>query len=115
MSEASIITIADANWYQEVVTSDRLVLVYFWAPWCEPCRMMTPVIDQLANDYAGKVRIGKLNVDENLVVTHQYAYTPPATLLFKNGQVVAAMSGATNKAALQNLINPHITGAVHAA
>ena len=109
MSGMNTLNFTEAGWETEVLKSAQPVLVDFWATWCAPCRAMTPIIDQLATDYAGKARIGKLNVDENPHVAALYQVRGiPTMLLFKNGALVASKVGSTNRGELQKLIDAHV-------
>lgn len=109
MAGNNTVTFTDGAWDADVLNSDKPVLVDFWAEWCGPCRMMTPTIDALADDYAGRVTIGKLNVDENGGAAMRYGVRGiPTLLLFKGGQVVAQKVGATSKTDLQQLIESHL-------
>lgn len=86
--------ITDDNFQNEVVNSQEAVLVDFWAPWCGPCRQIAPLIDQLADEYAGSVKIGKLNIDENPQVTSQYGIQSiPTLMVFKGGEVAERFVG----------------------
>lgn len=88
------------------VTNSGLAVVDFWAPWCGPCRMLAPVIDELANDYEGKVAICKVNTDEQDELSARYGIRSIPTILFmKDGQVVDQMVGATSKQALKDKID----------
>ena len=88
----------DTNFNQEVLQSDIPVLVDFYADWCGPCKMMSPVIDQINNEYAGRLKVGKINVDESPNTASQYRVMSIPTLLFiKNGQVVDQVIGAVPK------------------
>ncbi len=88
----------DANFQQTVIQSSQLSIVDFWAEWCGPCRALTPVIEQLSEEYKGSVNIGKLNVDMNPQVSMEYGITSiPAILFFKNGQLVDKIIGAQPK------------------
>lgn len=92
------VTITDSSFKSEVLDSKTPVLVDFWAPWCAPCRIVSPIIDELAKDYAGKVKVGKMNVDENQDVPGQYGIMSiPTILVFKNGKPVKTMIGAQGK------------------
>lgn len=84
----------DQNFEKEVLKSDLPVLVDFWASWCSPCKMAGPVIDQLEKDYAGKVKVGKLNVDENLQIPQKYVVMSiPTVIIFKNGKEIKRQVG----------------------
>jgi thioredoxin 1 len=84
MASENVVKFTTENWQQEVVKSDVPVLVDFWAPWCGPCRQLSPTIDKLATQYAGRVKIGKLNTDENQDVAVQYRISSiPQLLVFK--------------------------------
>ncbi|MEX4081871.1 thioredoxin [Haemophilus influenzae] len=107
MSE--VLHINDADFESVVVNSDIPVLLDFWAPWCGPCKMIAPVLDELAPEFAGKVKIVKMNVDDNQATPAQFGVrSVPTLLLIKNGQVVATQVGALPKTQLANFINQHI-------
>ena len=94
----SDVTITDSNFQKEVLDSKTAVVVDFWAPWCGPCRAVTPVIEELAKDYAGKVTVGKLNVDENPEVAGQFnVMSIPTVMVFKEGKPVKSIVGAQSK------------------
>jgi len=107
MSE--VLHINDADFESIVVNSDIPALLDFWAPWCGPCKMIAPVLDELAPEFAGKVKIVKMNVDDNQTTPAQFGVRSiPTLLLIKNGQVVATQVGALPKTQLANFINQHI-------
>ncbi|HHE9464276.1 thioredoxin [Haemophilus influenzae] len=107
MSE--VLHINDADFESVVVNSDIPVLLDFWAPWCGSCKMIAPVLDELAPEFAGKVKIVKMNVDDNQATPAQFGVRSiPTLLLIKNGQVVATQVGALPKTQLANFINQHI-------
>ncbi len=97
--------ITDSDFSKIISDSDTPVLVDFWAPWCGPCRAMGPILDELSKEYAGKVRICKMNVDENQATPHQYNVRAiPTMVLIKNGQTVDTITGAVSKEALQQVL-----------
>ena len=99
----------DTNFQQEALDSDKLVVVDFWAEWCGPCRMITPIIEDLAKEYDGKAVIGKVNVDHNASISMKYGVRSiPTILLLKNGEVVDKHVGATTKAVLEQKISEHL-------
>ena len=107
MSE--VLHINDADFESVVVNSYIPVLLDFCAPWCGPCKMIAPVLDELAPEFAGKVKIVKMNVDDNQATPAQFGVRSiPTLLLIKNGQVVATQVGALPKTQLSNFINQHI-------
>jgi thioredoxin 1 len=107
---ANITAVTDATFDQEVLKSDVPVLVDFWAEWCGPCKMIAPVLEQIAGDTAGKLKIVKLNVDENQDTPPKFAIRGiPTLLLFKNGQLAATQVGAVHKAQLTAFVQPHLS------
>jgi thioredoxin 1 len=109
MAGQNTLTFTDASWETDVLQSDKPVLVDFWAEWCGPCRMMTPTIDAIAEEYNGKAKVGKLNVDENGGTAMRYSIRGiPTLLVFKGGQVVAQKVGAVGKTDVQALIDQHL-------
>ena len=99
----------DENFTKMVLESDLPVLVDFWAPWCGPCRMVGPVVEELAEEYAGRCKFVKLNTDENMQVASSYGIMSIPTLaIFKNGNVVDGMVGAAPKKMLKELIEKYL-------
>jgi thioredoxin 1 len=109
MASPNIVIITDKNFSQEVLSSPVPVLVDFWAEWCGPCKMIAPLLDELADDYAGKVKIAKINVDEYGALSAPYRITAiPTLLLFKGGQVIEQMVGMKSKGALKSSLDKAI-------
>jgi thioredoxin 1 len=103
------IELNDSNFATEVLQSDVPVLVDFWAAWCGPCRMIAPIVEELAKEYDGKLKVGKLDVDYNPRVSMDYAIRSiPSLLVFKNGEVVDSIVGAVPKAFLLKHVEPHL-------
>ena len=103
MSELKITT---QNFDEEVLASEQPVLIDFWAPWCGPCQMMGPVIEEIANEYVGKVKVGKVNVDEEPELAQQFrVMSIPAIMLFKNGKVEKQLVGARPKADIEAMLS----------
>jgi len=109
MASDKIVTITDQNFEAEVLKSETPVLVDFWATWCGPCRAVAPVLEQLAEENDGKVRIAKLNVDENQQVAFQFQVSSiPTFILFKGGKMADRMLGAMPKNAFQSFIDRNV-------
>ena len=107
--EKLTVNVDDANFDQEVLKADVPVLVDFWAEWCGPCKMVAPVVDQLANEYEGKLKVTKLNVDDSPQTAGAFSIRSiPTLLLFKDGEVQETAVGAQPKAALAQLIDRHV-------
>ena len=105
------LVITDQNFQTEVAQSDIPVLVDFWAPWCTPCRIVGPIVEELAKEFAGKVKVGKLNVDENQQTAGQFGVMSIPTLLyFKNGQPVESVIGAQSKDTIKAKLEKVISG-----
>lgn len=108
MAGDNTLTFTDDSFDRDVLNSDLPVLVDFWAEWCGPCRMITPTVDAIANEYLGRVKVGKVNVDENGGIAMRYNIRGiPSLLLFKGGQPVAQRVGAVGKSDLVKMIEPH--------
>jgi len=100
-----MLNLTDSNFRKEVLESDLPVLVDFWATWCGPCKMIAPIIEELAREYAHKIKIGKLNVDENpKVATHYAIMSIPTLIFFKQGKVREQAMGALSKSGLKHKI-----------
>lgn len=104
------IVITDANFESEVVKSTKPVLVDFWAVWCGPCQMQGPIVEDVANEFAGKAVVGKMNVDENPAVPQQFGIMSiPTLMIFKDGKVVKQFVGVQTKATLTAELNKLIS------
>ena len=100
------VTLTDANFDEEVTKATMPVVVDFWAPWCGPCKIISPIIEELAKAYEGKVKVGKLNVDENPDTAAKFGVMSiPSVFVFKNGQPVKTLIGAQGKEAYQRNID----------
>lgn len=100
------IEFTDTNFDTEVIKSDKPVLVDFWAPWCGPCKMIDPIVEEISAEYAGKLKVGKVNTDDNQKVASDYGVMSiPTLMIFKDGEVVERIIGAQPKAALTDKIN----------
>ena len=105
----NLLNFTDASFDQDVINSQLPVLVDFWAEWCGPCRMMTPTVEAIANDYAGRLKVGKVNVDENGGIAMRYNIRGiPTLLLFKGGKVVEQKVGAVGKTDVQKMVDAHL-------
>jgi thioredoxin 1 len=107
MASPNVVEFTEANWEAEVVKSDKPVLVDFWAPWCGPCRALGPTVDRLATQFAGKVKVGKLNIDDNESIAIKYGITSiPRLLVFKDGdQPREQLVGAQREDVITKMLN----------
>lgn len=105
----NVLHVTDQSFEQEVLKAKEPVLVDFWAAWCGPCRMIAPTVEALANEYSGRARIVKMNVDENQATPAQYNIRGiPTLLLFKDGQVREQLVGAASRDVIENLLKKHL-------
>ncbi len=105
----NILTLTDTEFETKVIKSSTPTLVDFWAEWCAPCRALGPVVEEVAQQYAGRLSVGKMNIDEHPQVPSQYAIRAiPTLLLFKDGQVVDQVVGLISKARLDDMLARHL-------
>jgi thioredoxin 1 len=108
---ANLMEFTTANWEQEVLKSDKPVLVDFWAPWCGPCRMLSPIVDRLATQFAGQVKVGKLNVDDEQEVAVKYGVMSiPRVFIFKNGEQKQSLLGLRSETELTQAVKSVLEG-----
>lgn len=106
MANMNVTQFTDANFEAEVLKSSQPVLVDFWAEWCMPCRMLAPTIDQLAEQYTGKIKVGKVDTDSNRNISVKYGISAiPTVMIFKDGQVAKKFVGLQSKADFENALN----------
>ena len=109
MVGSQTLTFTDASWDTDVLNSETPVLVDFWAEWCPPCRAMSQTVDAVAEAYAGRIKVGKLNLDENNATVMRYTVRSiPTFLLFKGGKIVEQKVGAMSKADVQKMLDAHV-------
>ncbi len=102
---AEPLQVSDADFEQEILKSDLPAMVDFWAAWCGPCRAIAPVVEELARDYQGKVKVAKMNVDENARTPAQYGIRAiPTLIIFKGGQVVEQITGAVSRSIIESAL-----------
>ena len=110
MANANVIEINDQNFKSEVLESDKPVLVDFWAEWCQPCKMLAPTIDEVAEEFSNSVKVGKLDTDKNRDTSVEYKITAiPTVIIFKGGEVAKKFVGLTSKGDLQSALS-ELTG-----
>lgn len=106
MASSNIVEVVDSAFDEEVMESEVPVLVDFWAPWCGPCRALSPVIEEISEDYEGSVKVGKVNVDENPETTMKFRIRSiPTLIVFKNGEVAEQIVGAVPKSEIEKILN----------
>jgi len=109
MSSPLITHVSDASFDADVLKADRPVLVDYWAEWCGPCRVIAPILDEVSRDYDGRLRVAKMNVDENREVPARFGIRGiPTLMLFKDGQLAATKVGALSKAQLTSFLDGHL-------
>jgi thioredoxin 1 len=109
MASADVLEVTDDNFESEILNSDTPALVDFWAVWCGPCRQIAPTVEALASEYKGKLKVGKMNVDDHRNVPQKYGIRSiPTLLIFKGGQVVGQVIGAVPRSKLEAEIQKHV-------
>ena len=111
MASSNVLMITDDTFEDEVIQSDQPVLVDFWAEWCMPCKMLAPTIDELADEYAGRAKVGKVDTDENRDVAVKFGISAiPTVMVFANGELVKRMVGMQTKKDLKNVLDDALAG-----
>jgi thioredoxin 1 len=109
MSSELVKHVSDASFETDVLKAEAPVLVDYWAEWCGPCKMIAPILDEVSNEYSGRLQVAKMNVDENTTTPAKYGIRGiPTLMLFKNGAVVATKVGALSKSQLAAFIDSHL-------
>lgn len=109
MASGKVLEFSDANFEDEVIKSDIPVLVDFWAPWCGPCRIIAPVVEEISESHEGKIKVGKLNVDDNQQTSMKFGIRSiPTLLVFKDGEILEQIIGAVPKTEIERVVNSAI-------
>ncbi len=109
MSSEKVVTITDAEFESSVLQSDKPVILDFWAEWCQPCKMLSPTVEAIAGEYEEKIKVGKLNVDDNPNIATKYGIRGiPTLLFFKGGEVVQQMVGVKSKTEIKKVIDENL-------
>ena len=110
MSSEKVVTITDAEFESSVLQSDKPVILDFWAEWCQPCKMLSPTVEAIADEYEEKIKVGKLNVDDNPNIATKYGIRGiPTLLFFKGGEVVQQMVGVKSKTEIKKVIDENLS------
>jgi thioredoxin 1 len=110
MASPNVVEFGVENWQNDVLESSVPVLVDFWAPWCGPCRSLSPIVDRIADQFAGQVKVGKVNVDEHGELAAQYGInTIPRILVFNKGETVQSVVGLQSESALANMLKTTVS------